>query len=117
MIGDRVVAPFALIAPGGGAAATIAPLDGIEWGAAVRAPFVPLELDGLDVDIVHVQNGIVPVFGDPFSTYRVEGVEVTVYQSNYDGALLRGGKLHPGLLATIASRYGVHRWSDPQWKS
>jgi hypothetical protein len=77
---------------------------------------VALDLGTLELHAEPVAEGIVPVFDDPFTTYRVAGCEVTVYAANCDGAVMRGGELHSELRDWIAARYGVHRWSDPQWR-
>jgi hypothetical protein len=77
---------------------------------------VALDLGELELHADIVAQGIVPRFDDPFTTYRVGACTVTVYASNADGAMLRGGELHEPLRDWIASRYGVHRYSDAQWK-
>lgn len=103
----------------GAAFEALQPLDGVAW-TRPRFVGVPIDLGELALQPVNVDNGIVPRFNDPFSTYEIKlqdsAVRVTVYESNYDGALLRGGKLHSELREWIAARYGVHRWSDHQWK-
>lgn len=106
-----------LASTGGPVASPASQLDGVDWNAPASV-FVPIELGELagTLQPAAIANGVVPRFDDPFTTYRIAGAEVTIYASNYDGVMVRGGELHPELRAWLTARYGIHRYSDPQWK-
>ena len=106
-----------LASPGGEVAPPGSELGGIDWDAPASA-FVSIDLGPLAGKLhpAAIANGVVPRFDDPFTTYRIAGAEVTVYASNFDGVMVRGGELHPELRAWLTGRYRIHRHSDPQWK-
>lgn len=79
---------------------------------------VPLDVPGTTNARIF-KCGVVERFEDPFTVWEIQhpgGVAwVTVYASNYDGALCKGVAT-PALREEIAGRYGIHRWSDVAWK-